>query len=189
MKIRTPRGPRRSTREAILDTATVVLTGSPNASMATLAQASGVSRATLYRHFPSREELVKEISLEAIRLTDNATAPVFEHYQDAEQALREMIEALIPFGDRYHFLANENQAGADPKVADESRRQLSELAEFVDQAKQEGFFAEDLPTRWIVVTIDSAIWTAWHSIHRGILAPSDAAQLVYRTLVDGLRRR
>ncbi|MEM7480793.1 MAG: TetR/AcrR family transcriptional regulator [Acidobacteriota bacterium] len=189
MRSRTQRGPRRSTREAILDTAALVLTESPSASMAALAQAAGVGRATLYRHFPSREELVKELSLEAIRLTDEATAPVFERYQNAATALREMIEALVPFGDRYHFLANETQAGADPQVASETNRQLSELAAFVDQAKTEGFFADDLPTEWIVAVIDSSIWAAWHSIHRGVMAPGDAARLVYRTLVDGLRQR
>ena len=182
-----PKGPRRSARQAILDTAAGLLAEAPGASMSALAEASGVSRATLYRHFPSREHLIQQLSLEAIRVTDQASAAVFERYENAERALLEMLEALLPFGDRFHFLAHETAAAQDPEVAAETRRQLDELAEFVELAKTEGLFAAELPTAWIVTVIDSLIWTAWTSIHRGDLAPREAPRLVYRTLVEGLR--
>ena len=86
MKKRTnPKGPRRTAREAILDAAVVALAESPDVPMAVIAESAGVGRATLYRHFPSRDDLIKELSLQAIRLTDEAVAPVFQNYTDAEQ--------------------------------------------------------------------------------------------------------
>ena len=157
--------------------------------MSAVAEAAGVGRATLYRHFPSREDLVKELSLEAIRVTDQAVAPVFARQQPADEALLGMIEALVPFGDRYHFLANELQVTADREVAAATKRQLDELAAFVEQAKHEQLFAADLPTTWIVAAIDSLLWAAWNSMGRGELASRDAARLVVRSLVDGMRPR
>ncbi|MEM7588506.1 MAG: TetR family transcriptional regulator, partial [Acidobacteriota bacterium] len=47
--------PRRSAREAVLDAAALLFTENPGASMAALAEAAGVGRATLYRYFPTRE--------------------------------------------------------------------------------------------------------------------------------------
>ncbi|MEM7048157.1 MAG: TetR/AcrR family transcriptional regulator [Acidobacteriota bacterium] len=186
--MRTVKGPRRTARQAILDAAAGALADSPNESMAVIAEAAGVGRATLYRHFPSREALLSELSLEAIRLMDEATVPILENASSAEEAFRRMLEAWLPFGDRFHFLATIPVSDLGPDVAVESQRQLDDLAAFVDHAKGEGLFARNVSTAWIVATIDALIWTAWSSVHRGELALRDAAPMVFRTLVEGLRR-
>jgi AcrR family transcriptional regulator len=49
-----------STRERILSTARVA----PNLTMAELARKAGVSRATVHRHFPSREDLLRTLEVE-----------------------------------------------------------------------------------------------------------------------------
>ena len=48
----------RRNREAILAAALEALTESPDASLNAFARRAGVANATLYRHFPTREELV-----------------------------------------------------------------------------------------------------------------------------------
>ena len=48
----------RRNRDAILAAALVALTESPDASLNAIAKRAGVANATLYRHFPTRAELV-----------------------------------------------------------------------------------------------------------------------------------
>src|SRR5688500_18269218 len=47
--------------ERIIAAATTLLAVNPGASMAEIAEASGLVRATLYRHFPTREDLMREM--------------------------------------------------------------------------------------------------------------------------------
>jgi AcrR family transcriptional regulator len=58
---RTPRIDARRNREAVIDAALELLAEQPNASMATIAERSGVGRTTVYRHFPHREDLVRAL--------------------------------------------------------------------------------------------------------------------------------
>lgn len=58
------RAPRRDAalnREALLDAARTVLQQDPDASLETIAQAAGLSRRAVYGHFPSRDDLVREV--------------------------------------------------------------------------------------------------------------------------------
>ena len=52
-------------RDAILEAAIGVLAAQPEAGVAEVAAAAGVGRATVYRHFASREELIDALRLHA----------------------------------------------------------------------------------------------------------------------------
>lgn len=54
-------------RQAILAGAREVLSAQPDAPMAQIAQAAGVHRGTLYRHFERREDLLLEVGLAHLR--------------------------------------------------------------------------------------------------------------------------
>src|SRR5262245_40854942 len=92
---------------AILDAAAHVLADHANASLAEVAAAAGVSRATLYRYYPNREALLEALAAAAVaeaaaRLADAALdrAPV-------EQAIERILRALVAVGDRYAVLLRE----------------------------------------------------------------------------------
>ncbi len=176
--------PRRSAREAVLDAAAGVLAENSGAPMSAVAEAAGVGRATLYRHFPTREALVRELALEAIERTDAVVAPLLAEDLSSEDLLLGMLEAIVPLGDRYHFLANERIE--DRKVARETERQTRDMEDFVEQAKKDGLFAAGMPTPWIVASIDALVWVAWATVREGTVAPRDAASLAFKTLTRGL---
>ena len=170
-----------------MDAAASVLASNPGAPMSAVAEAAGVGRATLYRHFPTREALVKELALEAIERTDEAVAPAFAPGLTSEESLRAMLEAIVPLGDRFHFLAREWVE--DDDVAAGERRQRRGLEEFVEHARRDGFFAAEVPTAWIVAAIDALVWAAWAAVEEGAIAPRDAATLAFDTLTRGLAPR
>ncbi len=169
----------------ILDAAFAVLATNPAASMADIAIAAGIGRATLHRHFGTREVLFAALSRQAIREIDDATA----HLDDcatALDALRELFEVIVPLGDRFHVLTFEPALLGDPELAVENQRQLDELRELVDALRQEGVVAPDVPAAWGVAAIDALIYAAWTAVQDGSIAKKDAPGLALRTVLSGL---
>jgi AcrR family transcriptional regulator len=81
----------RRNRDAILAAALVALTESPDASLNAIAKRAGVANATLYRHFPTRAELVlATYEREVGKLVD--AAEVLLRKQAPINALRSWVE-------------------------------------------------------------------------------------------------
>lgn len=176
-------------KRALLDEAADVLRRMPGGSMAEIAEGLGVSRATLYRMFPNRDALIRELALDALHLTDVAAASVPQNVSSYREAFARLIEALVPYGDRYHFLMNEPRAMRDPEVKAGVERQYTQMYAFIDEAKAAGELDPEQPTRWVASVFDSIIWSAWWSVSEGNIAPKDVAELAMRSFWGGVRRR
>ena len=174
------------TVDTLLDAAAAVLARNPGASIADVAVRAGVSRATLYRYFPSREALIRALAIEALGQTDEATASLRDQTSSSTETLQLTIGALVPLGERFHFLMAEFGVMGDPEVAEIYERQQSELSNLVEAVKAEGDIAREIPTAWVVTVIDTLIYAAWTSVEEGFIASRDAVDLVNRTLFSGL---
>lgn len=172
--------------QGLLDAAGAVLARNPSATMAEIAATAGVARATLYRHFPTREDLIKALALESLRRTDEATQQIPVDRLSAERVLAEVFDAIVPLGDRFRFLSSEPAALGDPEIKAAYDRQLDELAELVDAMKAEGSLDRAAPTAWVVAVIDALVYAAWEAVDAGAVARRDAAGLAFRTIMRGL---
>lgn len=155
--------------------------------MAEIAAKAGVGRATLYRFFPTRDDLVRTLALESLRQIDEATKMIPYDTLSAEQALAAIVETIVPLGDRFHFLATEPAVLNDPDFMAGSSRQRNELAELVEAMKAEGSIDRAVSTAWAVAAIEALIYAAWSSVDDGLVARRDAAGLAFRTMVRGLQ--
>ena len=178
---------RPSVREAVIDAAIDTLARNPGASLSEIATRAGVGRASLHRHFPSRGDLVAAITRQCMNEVDAATDKAVKDARTARERLARMLEAVIPLGDRYHFLATE--AFDDTGLQARHEADLEWLGCLVDELKDEGAVAPDVPRGWAVANIDAQVWLAWSEIAAGNLAPADAAGLAFRTLLEGLGQR
>jgi len=173
--------------QRILGAATRVLADNRGAGMAEIATASGLARATLYRHFPTRDDLLAAIRAQAY---DDAAAAIEACRLDegtASEALRRLIEALVAVGDRYRFLQKESEgepAGA-PRTKREDRLRRPVLA-MIKRGQRNGEFASDLTPTWVARTLAALIPTALRAIEEGEISSEDAALLVYRTALSGV---
>ena len=171
----------------MLKAAAAVLAKNPNAPYGELAKAIGVGRATLYRHFSKREDLIRELGLYSLRQIDKEMEAIdFKNLKPLE-ILYAVLEVLIPMGEQFHFLSREFSLAEDKEIARIYQRQMEELEQLIQFAKQAGDIAQDMPETWIARVIDSLIYTAWAAVEDGDLARSDAVGLVYRTLTAGFR--
>ncbi len=175
-----------TTRNALIDGAIRVFAAQPAASLADVAEAAGVRRVTLHRLIGSRDDLLKEIAMRSITEMDEACQRAVENAESATDALRACVEALVPVGDRCHFLWTQTAVWEEATIAKEVDRQNRELADLIDEAKSEGSLAIDIPNAWITAAIEACVFAALQATRAGDIAVNDAGKLAARTLLKGI---
>lgn len=177
--------PNTRSRAAILEAGFAAFAADPSASLADVAAAAGVGRATLHRHFSGRDDLLRAMALQALedlaQAVDTQTSGATSH----TDALRMALAALVPLGPRNWFLG-QDALWKDPEVFAVRQRQQAEMAALVDAAKAEGGFARDVPTDWILASFDALLFAAWEQVRDEVLTPRQASDLAWRTLTTGL---
>jgi len=169
---------------AITDAAMRVLADQPGASMAEIADASGLGRATLYRHFRTRTELVHAIQRQALDTAGKAIAACKFDDIPAPLALERAIHTLVGIGDRYRVLARE--ASLAPHMLEQQQAVARPLLATVLRGQQTGELRPDLPAPWILATMANLLVLALREINAGRLTSNEAADIVTSTFLRGV---
>ena len=122
-------------RAAIMTGAIGLLGVEPNASMQQIAEASGVNRATLYRHFASRDQLMS--ALHAKALDDSAeVARRLPADGPVVAALRAFLDDAITIGERYRFILMYHRT--DPGLFDVEARATVPVLKAIRRGQEAG---------------------------------------------------
>lgn len=175
-------------RAAILEAAADVLAVSPGASLNEVARRAGLARATLYRHFPSREALLAAIREEALARAATALAEADLAGGSVRDGLRRAVSALVPLGVRFRILLAEG-ADADPDFVAARDRTLTPLGQVVARGIASGELDRHADPRWVGVVLAGLLMSAVRAAAAGVIEPAQAGDLVCRTLLDGLGAR
>ncbi|MEU5224855.1 TetR/AcrR family transcriptional regulator [Streptomyces toyocaensis] len=174
---RNRRADARRSRAAILDAATQVLNVEPDAGMETIACAAGVTRPTVYAHFPSRERLllavVERITHEVVVAMDAADLDA----GPAVDALMRMLDAGAQVTGRYPVLVQLISAHTVPPEADHDRHApvADRIRRVIQRGRQSGEFDDRLPVDWLVAATISLGHVASEEADAGRV-PAKAAQ-------------
>jgi AcrR family transcriptional regulator len=171
--------------QRILDTASRVLADDQGAGMAEVATEAGLARATLYRHFPTRADLVAAIRGRAYDEAGAAIAACRLEEGPVTDALRRLVDGLIAVGDRYRFLQNEAETRPE-----EDRKREEELSQpvfaMILRGQRSGELAADVNPRWVTRTLEALIRSALRGITERELTQAEASELVWRTTLRGV---
>lgn len=172
---------------SIIDAAIALLAAEPDASMERVAHAAGVGRATVYRHFASREHLVRAIHDRALQDARDAVLSSRPDDGSPQEALERSITAILRVADRYRLLR------AIPRGDAELRQRAEEvgapLVALVQRGQRDGSFRTDVPARWVASAIGALVQAVTASIIDGEVREQDGTRLVMTTLVDGIAAR
>lgn len=178
-------------REQLLRAIATVLTDQPRLPMEQLAQAIGISRATLLRMFPNREAIVEAVLALALESSRQAIDSAAIDEGPADEALRRLVATFMPNAVLYLFLqsAHQERCGqADTWLAEFEPNRQRVLALF-RRGQEEGCLRVDLTAQWMHDATSALLFEAAHSVREGRLAAADAVESVLTVLLDGARRR
>jgi AcrR family transcriptional regulator len=171
---------------AVLDAATRVLTENSAATIPDIAAASGVARATIYRHFPTREALLGALMERAYEEIGEALTTARLEEGSAREAFERLVTEFMAVGDRYLFLLTElrRHATDSPELEHLFRRQVSAL---IERGQRSGELRLDVPASWAIAIVGEVIAAglADQNAERGY-GLKETVRLVVTTLIDGL---
>jgi AcrR family transcriptional regulator len=171
----------------ILDAATALLTANPGASMAEIAEASGLVRATLYRHFPTRDDLLRAMYSAAL---DEALQAILSSDPDqgkASDAIARIVDALLVVGDRYRILSEQRRGY--PELHQKEQAVGAPLIALLERGRKSGELRDDLPVRWQAAALGALVNEALRAVGREDVRRDQAATFVTSTFLESMRAR
>jgi AcrR family transcriptional regulator len=176
----------RRNEQRIFDAAARVLADDPTAGMADIACCAELGRATLYRHFPSREALIEGVR----RVADEATGVIVERHTAPDapgtpaQRLATIVEELLEVGDRYRFLLA-HPASVDAERDQRRARYGTAMEELVRHAQEARQLDPAANPKWVTMAFGGLLQAAARAMSRGDLDLPAAKRFVLRGLLSG----
>ncbi len=185
-----------STRETVLGAAQRLLTTDPTASMAQIAAAAGVGRATVHRHFASREDLLREIgerSLdrweEGLGIADVAGALASADADRIRACLAELVRQYVADAEDFGIALTDPTVINDPGLKARADVYLDQEVALYAAAQAAGVLRADLSPRWLGHTLYGLLVGIRDALVAGDVARRDAAELVLSTFLEGSAAR
>ena len=156
--------------------------------MGRIADVADVGRATLYRHFPTREALFDALRARGYDEVREAIAASRIDEGTALEALERVFVALLDVSDRYRVFAAEERPGRPRSPHDRARRAVAApLVGVVERGQRAGEISADVPVDWVLTVLSSTVLLSLRRIARGESTRDEAIRLGLATLLDGLR--
>jgi TetR/AcrR family transcriptional regulator, mexCD-oprJ operon repressor len=175
--------------EAILDAAAAVFAERGEAaSMADVAEAAGVGRATLYRYFPSRDVLLDALAETAIgEMRARITAAELDSVSVAEGIAR-LARGFIAAGSKYVALMPTNPAGhkAASKNSQSEQRLAGPLLALFERGVAEGVLRSDLAPEVLLDMFGRLLLSAIDRVTRENVGVEQASAQITSVFLHGV---
>jgi TetR/AcrR family transcriptional repressor of mexCD-oprJ operon len=174
----------------IVEVAARLLGENPHAGMGEVGLAAGVSRATVYRHFPTREALISAIQVQTVEQSERALLACRLDEGSATDALQRLCAAWLDVAERYALaqLAAQPGLGIDAQAREHRSRILGDpLRALIERGRAAGEFSPTPSTEWVVRVFGALLLAGARALADGTLTHDQAARAVFHSLHEGLR--
>jgi AcrR family transcriptional regulator len=189
---RSERADSRRNRETVIETAIEVLAARPEATMEEIASAARLGRTTVYRHFPTRDDLIRSLFVRVIAEAREATAAVIAEGGTVEETIRALGPAMVSVGQRFRFL-HQHQAIGNTVIEAEREFEEDPVRIFLRRAIENGELRGDVEVGWMQATITAVAIATNDEIIAGRVDLEAGGrilgEMLAAALVDGLPNR
>jgi TetR/AcrR family transcriptional regulator, mexCD-oprJ operon repressor len=177
---------------AILDAAEELLEERAAASISAVAARAGVSRVTVYAHFPTWEALLEAAVERAVRRTMTALEATHPDDGPPVQALERMLTAAWQHLARYGAMAQAVAEQLSPQAVTRTHQAVHRtVGALLERGQADGSFRTDLPAAWLVTACIALIHACAQEVRADRIGERDAARILTATVRDlftGTRR-
>ena len=171
--------------EAILDAAEALLERRAQASITAVAAEAGVSRVTVYAHFPTLGQLIEAVVERAVRRAWVALHAAEPGRGSPLEALERVVSAGWRELDRNRAVAQAAaehlSAEAMTRAHEAAHRQIGAL---VERGRAEGAFRTDVPAEWLVTSCFALMHACGDEVRTGRIDASEALPILTATICD-----
>ncbi|GAA4311590.1 AcrR family transcriptional regulator [Actinomadura luteofluorescens] len=176
-------------RDQVLRAAADLLARKSTATTEEVARAAGISRATLNRHFPGRDALIRALEDFGIAEVKAALDAARLEEGTAEGAVRRLVRAIEPCAGLLAFLYSENQL-FEGEDQNEGWSLIDErLTDLFRRGQESGVFRIDLSAAWLAEALYGLLAAGGWAVIEGRVARNDIAHMIVELLLGGAMRR
>jgi AcrR family transcriptional regulator len=173
------------TSGAILDAAARVFAEQgTGVQLAAVAAAAGVSRATLYRYYASREALLDALTTDALDAVAVRIADAGLDRTTAEDAIERLLRAFVAVGDRYAILTSDHAA-----LRAAHQRLATPIQDVLVRGQETGVLRADLSVPVLYEFLAGAVLKAIKLNQHYGLGLEEASAAAASFFLDGARSR
>jgi AcrR family transcriptional regulator len=174
--------------ERILEVTTELIAADPAVSLERVAAAAGVSRATVYHHFSSRDALLDALTDASIREVTAALHAARPEDGTAPEAMERVLLAAWEVIGRYRGLVIVNPQRLERAVL-RARLEpaLAPVRALIARGQDAGEFDSELPVEWLIGTLTDLIHAASRQVTAGAMDAGTAERVLLRTAAGALR--
>jgi TetR/AcrR family transcriptional repressor of mexCD-oprJ operon len=172
-------GMQEGTRREIISAAASVLAARQGASMADVAAAAGIARATLYRYFPSRETLLRELEAAANEQAGRRLGEASLDEVPVEEAVARATRALVAVGSDFIVLLRERRP-PEPSFS-------APLTALIERGRKSGQLCNDVPVACLVESLLALIGACVRTGQAAGMGAEDISSTALRLFLNGAR--
>jgi AcrR family transcriptional regulator len=178
----------RRNRRTVLDAAVALLAQRPQATMQEVADASGLGRTTVYRHFPRRQDLIDALYEQVLAESAQTVKDAIAAATNARELLCDLGARVIAIGDRYRFLDAHPELRERTLQGQADREGADPLSDYLTAAQGRGEIREDIPVSWMLTSMRGLAVVAMFEVSAGRMSVEDAGQHVGETCASAFAR-
>jgi AcrR family transcriptional regulator len=171
--------------EAILDAVDDLLRRHEQASISGVAALAGVSRVTVYAHYPTPEALLEAAAQRAVERVMAALEAATPESGPPIEALDRMIamawQHLASYGAMARAVSEQLSPDAVTRTHGAAQRTIGTL---LARGRAEGSFRTDLPGFWLVTACIALVHACADAVRAGTIAEQDAPQILAVSVRD-----
>lgn len=165
--------------EAILDGAERLLARHESPTISAVATEAGVSRPTIYAHFPDRQRLLEALVARTVGRVMEAVDSAQPQRGPALDATARVIAASWEHLARHQDMAAASAAELSPDAMRRAHGAARDaIRALVERGRAEGAFRADLPLDWLVTATLALIHGAAEEVRAGSMESGDALEVL-----------